>query len=148
MDINSMRISYLFPIQFRILYQSCSLGCPKAALFQVMVTYPSPLTHLKWKMFLLSAAVRRMWSREYGSMNTQMCSWTTALPEGGWNISVNSYFSRNWLPLRASIHKELEASEKSPGGNRSCNIWRGWLRQGMKSKSWNKAKHNMMSVEL
>ena len=143
--------SYLFPIPFPILYQSCSHGCTKAALSS------------RWRLSLSLSSSHIPYGRclcylqlsggcGVGSMAQWMhkcAAGPQPLPEGGWNINQWTCTSQgtgcHW---RASIHKELEASEKSPSGNRSCNIWRGWLRQGMKSKSWNKAKHNMTSVEL
>ena len=141
-----MRISYLFPIQFLILYQSCSLGCPKAALSsRWWLSLSLSSSHIPYgKCFRY---LQLSGECEVGSMAQwihKCAAGPQPLPEGGWNINQWTRTSQgtgcHW---RASIHNELEASEKSPSGNRSWNIWRGWLRQGMKSKSWNKAKHNI-----
>ena len=91
-------VPYSVPKSLSVLLSWLHQGC---SLFQVTVKLiPLLVSHTLWKMSLLSAAVRRMWSREYGSMNTQMCSWTTA-PSRRWveYKLLNLYFSRNWLPL-------------------------------------------------
>lgn len=151
MDMNGMRRSYLLPVQFLILYQSYSLGCTKAALSSRWWLSPSlSSSHIPYGKC-------RCYPQLSGGCGVgNMAQWIhkcaagpQSLPEGGWNINQWTCTSQvTGCPWRASVHKELEASEKSPSGNRSCSIWRGWLRQGMKIKSWNKAKFNMTFVEL
>ena len=63
---------------------SLSVPLQSCCLLQVMFKpVPPLLSRTLWKMALPSAAVRRLWRTEYGSMNIQMCSWTTA-PSRRW----------------------------------------------------------------